>query len=90
MILILFSVNWCQDWFEFYPFPPINVLSMVENLLAYHDPDLLEFYYKKNITCSLYACVLMQTAFSEVCFKNTFLCLEAIRIITEVLCNLNF
>lgn len=62
----LFSVNWCQNWFEFYPFPPINTLAMIENILAYHDPELLEFYYKESVTSSLYACTLLQTVLSEV------------------------
>ncbi|KAL0279365.1 UNVERIFIED_CONTAM: hypothetical protein PYX00_000942 [Menopon gallinae] len=66
-------VNWCQNWFEFYPFPPINVLSVIENVMGYHDPDLLEFYYNKNITSSVYACILMQTAFSEVLNKKEWL-----------------
>lgn len=46
----LFPVNWCQHWFEFFPNPPINVLSMVENLLAHHDKELLNHLMNYNIT----------------------------------------
>lgn len=35
------SVNWCQHWFEYFPNPPLNILSMVENVLAHHDRELL-------------------------------------------------
>ncbi|KAL7984091.1 hypothetical protein Chor_002661 [Crotalus horridus] len=43
-------INWCQHWFEFFPNPPINVLSMVENILAHHDKELLHHLMKYNIT----------------------------------------
>jgi len=35
-------VNWCQKWFDFIPNPPLNILSMVENVLAYHDKELFQ------------------------------------------------
>lgn len=60
-------MNWCQYWFEYFPFPPINVLSMVENVLAEHDSKLLEFYYEARVKTDLYAWTLLEVAFSEVC-----------------------
>lgn len=63
----LASVNWCQYWFEYFPFPPINVLSVVENVLAEHDSELLEFYYGAGVKTDLYAWTLLEMAFSEVC-----------------------
>ena len=54
MIMLLryiFSVpvNWCGQWFEYFPNPPLNVLAMVENCLAHHDAHLLEHFIKYNI-----------------------------------------
>ncbi|KAK6624738.1 hypothetical protein RUM44_011598 [Polyplax serrata] len=66
-------VYWCQNWFEFYPFPPINMLSVLENVLGHHDPDLLEFYFKNNVTSSITICPLFHTAFSEVLSKTEWL-----------------
>jgi len=60
-------VNWCQHWFEYFPYPPINVLSMIEHVLAEHDPELLEFYYRAGVKTVLYAWSLLEVAFSEVC-----------------------
>jgi len=58
--------NWCQHWFEYFPFPPINVLSMIENVLSEHDSALLAFYYDAGIKTDLYAWTLLEMAFSEV------------------------
>ena len=42
-------MNWCGEWFEYFPNPPLNVLVMVENCLAHHDASLLEHFIKYNI-----------------------------------------
>jgi len=47
--------SWCQLWFEFFPNPPINVLNLVENLLAQHDTDLLRHFVAQGITSQRYA-----------------------------------
>jgi len=65
--VFLTSVNWCQHWFEYFPFPPVNVLSMIENVLSEHDSALLAFYYDAGIKTDLYAWTLLEMAFSEVC-----------------------
>lgn len=62
--------NWCQYWFEFFPNPPMNVLNMIENLLAYHDRSLLEHFMRYRITCQIYGWSLLETIFSEVFSKN--------------------
>ncbi|KAK7790940.1 hypothetical protein R5R35_005871 [Gryllus longicercus] len=59
-------VNWCQHWFEYFPFPPVNVLAMIENVLAESDPELMHFYYKTGITSRVYAWPLLEVAFTEV------------------------
>ncbi|ETE64875.1 WD repeat-containing protein 67, partial [Ophiophagus hannah] len=66
-------INWCQHWFEFFPNPPINVLSMVENILAHHDKELLHHLMKYNITSQSYAWPLLETMFSEVLTREEWL-----------------
>lgn len=45
--------------------PPINVLSMIENVLIEQDPELLSHLTKYNVTTKTYAWPLLETAFSE-------------------------
>jgi hypothetical protein len=40
---------------------------MVENVLAEHDSELLEFYCEVKVKTDLYAWTLLEMAFSEVC-----------------------
>ncbi|XP_078073007.1 TBC1 domain family member 31 isoform X2 [Mustelus asterias] len=66
-------ISWCQHWFEYFPNPPINILSVVENILAHHDKELLRHLVKYNITSQLYAWPLMETLFSEVLTREEWL-----------------
>ncbi|XP_029769942.1 TBC1 domain family member 31 isoform X4 [Terrapene carolina triunguis] len=66
-------VNWCQHWFEYFPNPPVNVLSMVENILAHHDKELLQHLINCNVTSQLYAWPLLETLFSEVLTREEWL-----------------
>ncbi|KAI8519950.1 hypothetical protein Bbelb_032070 [Branchiostoma belcheri] len=72
-VIATILVNWCQQWFEYFPNPPINVLNMVENLLAYHDKHLLQHLINYNITAQTYAWPLLETLFSEVLTKDEWL-----------------
>lgn len=38
-------LNWSQRWFDFIPNPPLNILSLVENVLSYHDKELFQVRY---------------------------------------------
>uniref|UniRef100_A0A670Y400 TBC1 domain family member 31 n=1 Tax=Pseudonaja textilis TaxID=8673 RepID=A0A670Y400_PSETE len=66
-------INWCQHWFEFFPNPPVNILSMVENILAHHDKEFLHHLMKYNITSQSYAWPLLETMFSEVLTREEWL-----------------
>ncbi|XP_054638968.1 TBC1 domain family member 31 isoform X2 [Dunckerocampus dactyliophorus] len=66
-------VNWCQHWFEFFPNPPLNVLSMAENILAHHDKELLQHLVDCGITSQLYLWPLLETLFSEVLTRDEWL-----------------
>nr|XP_002130963.1 TBC1 domain family member 31 [Ciona intestinalis] len=72
-IIATILTNWCQHWFEFYPNPPINVLSLVENVLSHHDKELLQHFVKYNVTTQIYAWPLMQTLLSEVLTRDEWL-----------------
>lgn len=65
-IIVTLIQNWCQFWFEFHPNPPINILDMVENLIAYHDKSLIEHFMRHRVTSQIYAWSLLETLFSEV------------------------
>ncbi|KAM6216081.1 TBC1 domain family member 31 [Rhynchocyon petersi] len=66
-------INWCQHWFEYFPNPPINILSMLENVLAFHDKELLQHFTKHDITSQVYAWPLLETVFSEVLTREEWL-----------------
>lgn len=67
--------NYCQLWFEYCPLPPINVLSMVENVLGEHDRCLLAHFCVVGVTSKVYAFKLMSSAFSEVLSPSEWLIL---------------
>ncbi|XP_042690606.1 TBC1 domain family member 31 isoform X2 [Centrocercus urophasianus] len=66
-------VNFCQHWFEYFPNPPVNILSMVENILAHHDKELLQHLIKYSVTSQVYAWPLLETLFSEVLTREEWL-----------------
>ncbi|NWX21314.1 TBC31 protein, partial [Aegotheles bennettii] len=66
-------VNFCQHWFEYFPNPPVNVLSMMENVLQHHDRELLQHLIKYNVTSQVYAWPLLETLFSEVLTREEWL-----------------
>uniref|UniRef100_A0A671Q0N9 TBC1 domain family member 31 n=1 Tax=Sinocyclocheilus anshuiensis TaxID=1608454 RepID=A0A671Q0N9_9TELE len=66
-------VNWCQHWFEYFPNPPLNVLSLAENVLVHHDKELLQHFVACGVTSQLYAWPLLETLFSEVLMREEWL-----------------
>ncbi|XP_062483072.1 TBC1 domain family member 31 [Pezoporus occidentalis] len=66
-------VNFCQHWFEYFPNPPVNVLGMMENVLAHHDKELLQHLIKYSVTSQVYAWPLLETLFSEVLTREEWL-----------------
>ena len=43
-------LNWSQRWFDFIPNPPLNILSLIENVLSYHDKELFQ-------VCAILLCI---------------------------------
>ncbi|XP_007898739.1 TBC1 domain family member 31 [Callorhinchus milii] len=66
-------MNWCQDWFEYFPNPPINLLSMIENILGHLDKELLQHFVTYNVTTQTYAWPFLETFFSEVLTREEWL-----------------
>lgn len=58
-------LNWCQKWWEYFPNPPIEVLDVVEDVLTFHDPALMQHLLDNKITSAIYAWIPLQTFFSE-------------------------
>ncbi|XP_048510064.1 TBC1 domain family member 31 isoform X2 [Athalia rosae] len=65
-IIIFILLNYCQQWFEYHPLPPLSVLAMLENILSEHDPQLLDFFCKKRVTTTEYVWPLLESMMSEV------------------------
>uniref|UniRef100_A0A5F9DNN7 TBC1 domain family member 31 n=1 Tax=Oryctolagus cuniculus TaxID=9986 RepID=A0A5F9DNN7_RABIT len=72
-VIATLIINWCQHWFEYFPNPPINILSMIENVLAFHDKELLQHFISHDVTSQLYAWPLLETVFSEVLTREEWL-----------------
>ncbi|XP_053182759.1 TBC1 domain family member 31 [Scomber japonicus] len=72
-VVVTVIVNWCQHWFEYFPNPPLNILSMAENVLAHHDKELLQHLTDCGITSQLYVWPLLETLFSEVLTRDEWL-----------------
>ncbi|XP_065375648.1 TBC1 domain family member 31 isoform X7 [Macaca fascicularis] len=53
-VIATLIINWCQHWFEYFPNPPINILSMIENVLAFHDKELLRHFIDHDITSQFF------------------------------------
>ncbi|KAJ1562116.1 TBC1 domain member 31, partial [Nowakowskiella sp. JEL0078] len=64
--LLTIMVNWCQKWWEYYPNPPIECLDIIEDLLAFHDRELLEHFVKLNVSSQIYAWTIMQNEWARV------------------------
>ncbi|XP_071636419.1 TBC1 domain family member 31 [Temnothorax longispinosus] len=65
-LILSILLNYCQKWFEYHPFPPLNILGICENILLETDPMLLNIFCEHGITSREYAWPLLQTAMSEV------------------------
>ncbi|XP_053415623.1 TBC1 domain family member 31 isoform X2 [Nycticebus coucang] len=72
-VIATLIINWCQHWFEYFPNPPVNILSMIENVLAFHDKELLQHFIDHDITSQVYAWPLLETVFSEVLTREEWL-----------------
>ncbi|MES1905606.1 MAG: hypothetical protein MHPSP_002700, partial [Paramarteilia canceri] len=56
-------VNYCSDWFHYYPNPPFNILAEVENLVAMRDPKLIELFKSRKITSDIYIWPVLKELF---------------------------
>ncbi|EFN76927.1 WD repeat-containing protein 67 [Harpegnathos saltator] len=65
-LILSILLNYCHNWFEYHPLPPLNILGIIENILLEADPQLLNIFCEHGITTSEYAWPLLQTAMSEV------------------------
>eukprot|EP00026_Physarum_polycephalum_P003854 Phypoly_transcript_03870.p1 GENE.Phypoly_transcript_03870~~Phypoly_transcript_03870.p1 ORF type:complete len:620 (+),score=77.65 Phypoly_transcript_03870:439-2298(+) len=65
-IICTFLVNWCDEWFEFYPHPPVVVLQQIDTLLEIHDPHLVGHFYSLGLSSADYIYPLLTTLLSEV------------------------
>ncbi|KAJ3185626.1 TBC1 domain member 31 [Geranomyces variabilis] len=74
-IIATVLVNWCQKWWEYDPNPPIECLAILEDLLEFHDRELLMHFAARRITSQTYAWTMMLSLFSGIFHKNDWLAL---------------
>ncbi|KAJ3385682.1 TBC1 domain member 31 [Entophlyctis sp. JEL0112] len=72
-VIMTVLTNWCQKWWEYYPNPPIECLGVLENLLAYHDAELISHFINNKITSQVYGWAMMQSLFTEITSKSDWL-----------------
>lgn len=64
-VIATILLNQCQLWFEYSPLSPINYLGIIENVLGFVDPKLLQFYKRHGITNATFAWQPLRSAFAE-------------------------
>ncbi|KAJ3147855.1 TBC1 domain member 31 [Geranomyces michiganensis] len=74
-IIATVLVNWCQKWWEYDPNPPIECLAIIEDLLEFHDRELLKHFATRHVTSQTYAWTMMRSLFSGVLHKDDWLAL---------------
>ena len=57
--------NWCSEWFDMFPGPPLNLLARIEDLLIKTDPELAKAMSRTG-GVQIHAWTLLQSLFSEV------------------------
>lgn len=72
-VIVTVISNWCHDWFEYYPAPPLLVLADVDLLLAAACPTLLSHFKAKRVTAQVYAWPLLRSLLSEVFTEDEWL-----------------
>ena len=72
-VCVTFLRNFCLHWYEFFPNPPIGVLSVIENIIAENDKTVYNHLLHEKITSQTYAWPILQTCFSEILTKNELL-----------------
>ena len=53
--------SFCVHWFEFFPNPPIGVLSVIENIIADNDRHVFHHLVENKVTTQTYAWPVLQT-----------------------------
>ncbi|PAA53477.1 hypothetical protein BOX15_Mlig017365g1 [Macrostomum lignano] len=72
-VLMTVLTNWCGHWFEYFPNPPLNILAIIENLIAYHDKELYAHLCARGVTSEILAWPLLQTLLTEVLTREEWL-----------------
>ncbi|KAL3152259.1 hypothetical protein ABBQ32_001336 [Trebouxia sp. C0010 RCD-2024] len=65
--------NWGRHWFTHFPHPPFPVLGQLQELMAFHDPDLFQAISSGPGGIETHAWSLMSTVMTEVLSKADWL-----------------
>ncbi|KAJ3209747.1 TBC1 domain member 31 [Dinochytrium kinnereticum] len=65
-VIMTILINWCQKWWDYFPNPPLECLDVIEDLMEYHDSELLAHFVKHKVTSQVYGWTCMSTLFAEI------------------------
>ena len=63
-------LHWGKDWLQTFPHPPLRLLTVFEDHLAEHDPQLHEHFKQHQVTAQTYAWSLVRTLFTEILTRD--------------------
>eukprot|EP00002_Diphylleia_rotans_P011849 TRINITY_DN2334_c0_g2_i1.p1 TRINITY_DN2334_c0_g2~~TRINITY_DN2334_c0_g2_i1.p1 ORF type:complete len:1272 (+),score=297.87 TRINITY_DN2334_c0_g2_i1:121-3936(+) len=72
-VVSTYILNWCDGWFDFFPYIPVGILNSVDMLLQHHDSTLHADLLAKGLNAHLYAWPLLHSSFSEVLTREEWL-----------------
>ncbi len=72
-LLVSFLLGWAQEWFEFFPNPPVRMLARIGRVVAREDPALARAFARRKWNIEDVAWSLLSNAFSTVLPRNDWL-----------------
>lgn len=74
-IILSFFLQWGQHLLEFHPNPPSPLVKTVEDLLAYHEPELSQHLRDRRINLKTYIWIFLRTTFTDILTRQDWLSL---------------
>lgn len=72
-VLMAFLINWGQEFFLYYPHPPVAVLSFVSHTLQFLCPELHAHFAQHGVGSDVYVWDVMSSIYTEVLTRNEWL-----------------
>lgn len=72
-VLLSFFLNWGQEYFTFYPHPPVSIISFLNHTLKSEDAPLWQHFDDHGIGTDVWAWMPMQSVYTDVLTRNEWL-----------------